>query len=342
MKKITANKTTVKTTDLTMNPFLAKYGKTKITDFEVGQYIKFSLPPGDVICTTNKDVLHNFEAVETAMRMGLKEMEVTMLDIDSDAAIQVISFKNMRRRLSRLQQAELIASLRKYMNETEAGKIWKEEVPGEEINRKIGFLVGYSYGMINQLERIYKYNPDLLSKIDDGDMTFTEALESLPKVRKPDIQVNTSELTTESKADTTPAPSHVESEVDGSDTTEEIAISTDTAGIECESCQTDVIAADGIKPAKVETDDWDFAGQKQTVPCESIQELVIRFASGKEMKLQADNGSISAEIFGKGTGNIKYGGGIQHNVDGSQFHVFKGPDNSQIQVIIYNSDNLAA
>ncbi len=342
MKKIIVTKTTVKITDFTMNPFLAKYGKTKITDFEVGQYIKFNLPPGDVICTKNKDVLHNYEAVETAKRMGLKEMEVTMLDIDTDAAIQVICFKNMRRRLSRLQQAELIAELRKYMNETEAGRIWKEEVPGEEINKKIGFLVGYSYGMINQLERIYKYNHDLLSRIDDGEITFAQALESLPKVRKPDIQVNEPKSIIAPSVDSTVQPMTTEPDIQTDTIVDSEANNNGTAGATCEDCITDAVTPDGIKPVKVETDGWDFAGQKHTVPCEGIQELVIRFSSGKEIKLQAGNGSISAEIFGKDTGSIVYGGGIRHSVDGSQFHIFKGPDNSQIQVIIYNSDNLAA
>lgn len=332
MKQITATKTTITIKDLTIHPFLAKYGITEITDFEAAQYKKFSLPPGDVICTKNNDVLYNYEAVETARKIGLKTLDVTVLDIDTDTVIQVVSFKNMRRRLSRRQQAELIVELRKYMDETKAGKEWKKEIDGDEINKKIGFLVGYSYGMVNQLERIYKYNPDLLIKIDNGKMTFTEAANALPKPPKqkenaPDKQPGTKQ----------PNPPTNNTNQAG-DTLSSHGEPTKGASKPTENCTTD----EGIAPQKVNTENWDLAGERNTEPCEDIKELVIKFASGKEVKLVVQDRNVDAKIFGKSTSDVQYQGGKQHKVDGTKYHLFKSAQDSQIQIVFYNDENLAA
>src|SRR5690606_23719359 len=70
---------------------------------------------------------------------------------------------------------------------------------------------------------------------------------------------------------------------------------------ECEDCvvEAESGSSTGIHPSKVNTGIWDFAGEKKTVPCEPIEELVVRFASGREIKLFSENGMVNGTVFGK-------------------------------------------
>lgn len=342
MNNMTIEEAAIK--NLYVHPFLEKYGISKITDFEIAQMLKFDLPAGQVIMTKDNAVIHGWDEVSIMKKMGKKTLTVLVLDIDADMVIQITSMKNMRRRLSRIQQAELIVELRHYMTTNEKGIVWKEEVPGDEINKKMGFLTGYSYGMINQLERIYKYNSELLHDIDEGLLTFTEAAGMLPKTRSKAIPLgNVDAESLKMSTDIQREELHTPSIQITEDENEAEKQSGGTV-VECQDCivESENDAVTGILPVKVKTDGWNFAGEKKTEPCESIEELVVRFASGKEIKLFSDNGKVNGSVFGKAASTIEYGGGIRHTVDGTEFHVFKSLINSHLQVIIYNADNLAA
>lgn len=346
MTKTKLSITEVVIKNLYAHPFLEKYGLSKITDFEIAQMAKFDIPVGQVIATKDNAVIHGWDEVLTAKKMGNKSISVLTIDIDADMVIQVTSMKNMRRKLSRIQQAELIVELRHYMNHNEKGVAWKDEIPGDEINKKIGFLIGYSYGMTNQLERIYKYDSGLLNRVDEGEMSLTEAISLLPKIRtqaSPVVNAGIAASSTGTDHGKDPASgssSHIPAvvPVDDIDTDDPIV-----SGV-CGDCIIDPApeTSTGILPTKVKVEEWDFAGEKKTSPCESIEEIVIRFASGKEIKLQAGNDCVAGSVFGKEANNITYGGGKRHTVDNSEFHVFKSTQNSHLQVIIYNGDHLAA
>src|SRR5690606_38106534 len=99
----------IKISKLTINPFLSKYGIHKLSAFEIQELKRFDIPVGQVLATEDNSVLFNWDAVEEANKRGMKEVAITVIEgIDADESIQVISLKNMRRKLSRYQQAELI------------------------------------------------------------------------------------------------------------------------------------------------------------------------------------------------------------------------------------------
>jgi hypothetical protein len=304
--------------DLTANPFLVKYGIHKLSDFEVKQLKRYNLPPGQVIATADNSVLYNWEAIEHAKKVGMKKIAVAVIEgLDEDDVIQIVSVKNMRKKLSRYQLAELIIELRAYLDENPSGKAWKDEIPGNNVIEKVAFLLGYSYGMTASIQKIYKYNPGLLKKIDEGEMTFTQA-DELSSPPKKAATVNN-----------VMPPACEEGEEDSAGEEENGSTSTPDSVATPEETS---------KP-----DQWRFAGEKQTVPCEEIASVEIVYKSGRKIALNVTNRSAEGSIDGKKTRQLQYSGGKFHPVDQSEFHVISTEhDKAGFQFISWNTEAMAA
>ena len=313
--------------NLTANPFLSKYGVHKLSQFEIKQLVKFNLPPGQVIATENNSVLFNMEAVEHAIKTGLKEIDVVVIEgLDEDEVIQVISLKNMRKKLSRYRLAELIVELRAYLDENPSGKAWRDEIPGAKVIEKVAFLLGYSYGMTTSILKIYKYNSGLLKKIDDGEMTFTEA-DALSSPQKDAAPVN--EVVPASCAGVVTPIEEVFKQVHEVDEPVNIPGS--------------VPSAPDVQPGTSEPDKWRFAGEKQAVPCEDIESVTIVYKSGRKIEFNNTDGNVEGSIGGKKTRALQYSGGKLHPVDQSEFHVISTEhDKAGFQLITWNTDAMAA
>jgi len=311
--------------DLHLNTFLKKYGVKKLSDFEVKQLVKFNLPPDQVIGTQDGSVLYNWEAVEYAKKAGLKEIDVVVIEgLDEDEVIQVVSLKNIHRKLSRHLLAELIIELRRYMDENPMGQHWKDEVPGKDVVSKIGFLLDYSYGMTSQILKIYKYNPSLLKKIDEGEMTFTQALNfCLP----PKQSTAPEKQTLEEDEEDVPAEMSVEEQQDNVD----------------ETGNDNLDNKEKTTTEPEHPQQWRVAGEKHTVPCEPIAEIIIRYPSGKEVTVNMNDNEVEGMFNGKKTSPLQYSGGKFHAKDNSEFHFITTPgDKAGLSVIFWNSNGLAA
>lgn len=308
----------VNLTDLNIHPFLKRYGLGKITDFELKQISRLNLPPGEIIVSATNLVLSNWEAVEIARKQKLKKVIVVMVKgIDDDEFIQVSSLKNMRRRLSRYMQAELIIELREYLSNNPYGKIWKDEIPGDCIPKKIGTLIGYSYGMINQIERIYKYNAGLLQQIDDGELTISQAIKNLPSMKDAEDmpEGNENNETKSNESD--------EEEGEGGEPSDE------------PKPKLPIVKGSGPRSG--------FAGQKQMVECEPISGIKITYASGKTLDLSIVEGIASGTLAGKEMVDLIYSSPLFHPIDNSEFHVLSDESGKAgLQIAFWNIESLAA
>ena len=167
---------------------LKKYGIDKPSEFEIGQLSKLGLTDHlkGVVATDTGVVLCNWDMVQIAKAAGIDEIEVIVIEgLTEDEIPQVIAVKNIRKGLSKKATANLIVEYRDYLTKNETGKAWADEVPGDSTDAKIGTLIGYSYGMINGYQSIYKNHPEFLDMIDDGDMSYTYALQIVKDENQP-------------------------------------------------------------------------------------------------------------------------------------------------------------
>ena len=158
---------------------LKKYGINKPSEFEIAQLSKLGLTNhlNGVVVTSTGIVLCNWELVLIAKTAKVREITVTVIeDLKEDEIPQVIAVANIRKRLSKKVLGDLIVDYRDYLTKNEYGIAWAKEVPGDSTDAKIGAILSYSYGMINGYQKIYKYQPDYLKMMDNGEMSFTEAI----------------------------------------------------------------------------------------------------------------------------------------------------------------------
>ncbi|PQJ09601.1 hypothetical protein CJD36_016815 [Flavipsychrobacter stenotrophus] len=167
---------------------LKRYGIDKPSEFEIDQLGRFGLTEHlkGVVITATGVVLCNWEFVQVAKAAKIKEIEVTTIEnLLDDEIPQVVSLMNVRKRLTKKALANLIIDYRDYLTKNETGITWACDVPGDSTDAKIGKLIGYSYGMVNGYQKIYKYHPEFLGMIDKDEMSYTEALKAIKEENNP-------------------------------------------------------------------------------------------------------------------------------------------------------------
>jgi len=309
-KNYTTRVSKVKVSDLKVSPYLQKYGVSTVPDFVTKQMKKFNLKPDQIIATKDNIVLYNAEGLEQAKQLNLKEVDVVIIDgLEEDELIQVTAFKNMGKKVKRRVIAEVIRELEEYMTNDEKGKVWKDEVPGSRINDKISFLIGKSYGSVYSIREMYKYNTDLLDKIDNGSITIKEAEEEIAMLKKNEED----ELNGDGNGEEN--ENHSESEEDNADET---------------SGETDVKGKK--KPRRL-------AGERNMVECEPLVGIELTYKSGRKSFIAADGSQACLESDGIVVRDYKYESHLFHPEDNSEIHTFiTDKDKNSIQVSIVNRD----
>lgn len=318
---------TVNVKDLNIHPFLKKYGTIELSDFEIQQLNRFNLPIGEVLTTSDGYVIFNWEAVEEAKKRGIDKIEVTVLSgLEKDMVIQAVAIKNIRKYLSRTKQAKLIIELSKYLTENPEGKRWSKDIPGKSTDEKIGRLIDFSYGMIYQTRKIYKYCPDLLAQIDKGEMTFTSAL---AQVQKQEEKLN-------------PCKQSVQTEIKAQDDVAPGKTAIDSSGRDMGQPAPELAPTKVVCDTAEESTTWRYAGEQHMVSCEPISGITITYPSGKKLELAVNGNLATGNIDGAPLKQLEYFGKI-HVRDNAEIHQMTAEkDRLMIQLILTNTDKIAA
>ncbi|WP_276131930.1 hypothetical protein [Polluticoccus soli] len=143
--------------------------------YEIGTYRHFGLSD-QVLATKDGRVLSNWVYVEVAHKMGLEEIEVVVIDdVDEEDILRLINLYG--RRLKKLKYAVAVCGqyIEDFWDEGK-GKSFYDEIPGNNSRDKIAYLLGVSVGTYSSICRIYKHDPELLEKVDRGEVTNEYAL----------------------------------------------------------------------------------------------------------------------------------------------------------------------
>ncbi|MCB0539352.1 MAG: hypothetical protein KDE33_17690 [Bacteroidetes bacterium] len=344
MKKVnqvyTTSKRWVKVKDLKVSDFLAKYGMSIVDDFIIRQLKKFGLGVGQVIVTKDNLVIHNAEALKEAKKLNLKEIDVIVInELDTDEIIQVTSFKNIGKKISRRSIAELILVLQEYITDNNKGIEWAKEVPGSKPNEKIGYLLGVSYGKIYSILDMYKYNTDLLDEIDAGDKKIGEAEEEIKEIKK---KLSEEDSGSEDSGNACNGTQEDNSTDIGAD---------DMVGQENKNEKSEEESEDDAPDSTSKEDNttsvrvnrktkWMYAGEKDMKPCRKISGITVRYESGKTEQIDISNGIACLKKNGIEVRKYNYKTGIYHKYDGSEFHCMNTENyNQTIQLIFTNNQN---
>lgn len=117
--------------------------------------------------------------VDAARKAGILDMEVLVLtNATANDLLRIINFD--ARPWYRASKAILYKSikvLQQHLWNTDEGKVWRQTIPGQNINDQIGYLVGYGPSTVSLVKAIGDADYSLLDRIDDpeGDMTLTKA-----------------------------------------------------------------------------------------------------------------------------------------------------------------------
>ncbi|MEZ5018106.1 MAG: hypothetical protein R2800_13690 [Flavipsychrobacter sp.] len=339
MKKVkmvyTTSTKSVKIQDLKVSEFLAKYGMSIVDDFIINQLKKFGLGVGQVIVTKDNLVIHNAEALKEAKKLNLKEIIVTVInELDTDEIIQVTSFKNIGKKISRRSIAELILVLREYITDNRKGIKWAKEIPGSKPNEKIAYLLGVSYGKIFSILDMYKYNTDLLDEIDAGDKTIREAEEEIKEIKKKLSQDDAGSGNSDNSCDDITEESPADAESDDTDNQEQAIEESEDRTSE-PSKEDDTTNVQINRKTK-----WMYSGEKDMKPCENISGITVTYESGRIEEVSISNGVACLKSDGVKVREYSYKQGLLHEYDGSEIHCINTNDyNHTIQLIITNNNN---
>lgn len=139
-------------------------------------YLGLSKAP---IITSDGYVLTLPDYIDAARKAGIPDMDVLILT--GATANDLLRFVNFDARpWYRASKAILYKSIKviqQHLWNTDEGKLWRQTIPGDNINEQIGYLVGYGPSTVSLVKAIGDANYSLLDRIDDpeGDMTLIRA-----------------------------------------------------------------------------------------------------------------------------------------------------------------------
>ncbi|GAA4465480.1 hypothetical protein GCM10023093_17720 [Nemorincola caseinilytica] len=132
------------------------------------------------IVTDDSYVLTLPDYVQAAREAGVGDLDVLVITKATvNDLLRLINFESRPwYRASKAILYKSIKVLEKHLWNTEEGKLWRQTIPGDNINEQIGYLVGYGQSTVSLVKTIGNADYSLLDRIDDpeGDMTLAKAL----------------------------------------------------------------------------------------------------------------------------------------------------------------------
>ncbi len=131
------------------------------------------------VITENGMLLTKPECLIAALDMELHSIDVRVIEgANEHVLLRLINLDNRHiYRGSKKALYEVIKLLQNHLWNDKQGRAWYDELPGNNINEKIGALVGYSPSTISNIKFIGDKNITYLEKVDnpDSDMNLAQA-----------------------------------------------------------------------------------------------------------------------------------------------------------------------
>lgn len=123
------------------------------------------------VITENGMLLTLPECLIAALDMKLHSIDVRVIEgANEHAILRLINLDNRHiYRGSKTTLYKIIKLLQNHLWNDNDGRVWYNELPGDDINEKIGALVGYSPSTISNIKFIGEKNITYLEKVDDPD-----------------------------------------------------------------------------------------------------------------------------------------------------------------------------
>lgn len=133
----------------------------------------------EIVVTEDGRCLNMPDILLAAIEMKVEYVDVLVIETESEHAwLRLINFDNRHiYRGSKKALYEVIKLLQNHLWNDKQGRAWYDELPGDNINEKIGALVGYKASTISNIKFIGDKNITYLEKVDDpeSDMNMAQA-----------------------------------------------------------------------------------------------------------------------------------------------------------------------
>lgn len=140
------------------------------------------------IITEDMKYVTSPDLIDALKELGVKEVDVLVLDgANQNDLLKIINFESRPMyRGSKSLLYKTIKTLQHHLWNTDEGKEWYKQIHGDDINEKIGTLVGYKKSTISRIKSIGDNDFTYLEQVDDVDteMTLRRAEEILDGERR--------------------------------------------------------------------------------------------------------------------------------------------------------------
>lgn len=141
---------------------------------------------GKPVVTSKMLILTHEDAVLAAIEMGLDEIEVLVADgLEED---EVPRFLNYKKRFQGKKDyaviSKIIEFLYNHLDNTIAGQEWKAVIPGENIRKKVGYLLGYNDTMVQHIRNIAENAPEYFPLLSTTEAKFSEVIKLASKKKR--------------------------------------------------------------------------------------------------------------------------------------------------------------
>lgn len=179
-KVFTYERRVEKVANLKIHPFLVAMNVSSPSVLFKDFYNEFGHIEMPVV-TEDGFVITHAQDVLGAQEIGIDIMEITVMkNANEDDVIRFISFKDViKHGKAKSAFYKTVKLLEHYLNNTEAGKKWKKEFGTTKTRPIAAAILGVSEGTIHSAKKLGDHNPELLAKIDKGEITSTEAFKKV-------------------------------------------------------------------------------------------------------------------------------------------------------------------
>ena len=163
-----------------IHPLLLAAGQAVSNDIFVEFYNEFNFLETPVV-TEDGFVITHAADVLGAQHIGIDSIDVVVMNnATEDNVIRFISFKDaISHGKNKVALSQMVKYLTGYLTTTEAGQQFASEFPTKKTRTIVAEMLGCSTGTIQSVSAIEKNKPELLGKIDRGEITADKALKQI-------------------------------------------------------------------------------------------------------------------------------------------------------------------
>jgi len=165
---------------LQIHPLLKAVGGIVSNDIFIEFYNEFNFLETPVVTEDGFVITHAAEVLG-AQHIGIDSIEVVVMkNATEDNVIRFISFKDaISHGKNKVALSQMVKYLTGYLTTTEAGQQLASEFPTKKTRTIVAEILGCSTGTIQSVSAIEKSKPELLGKIDRGEITADNALKQI-------------------------------------------------------------------------------------------------------------------------------------------------------------------